>query len=58
MWDILTEKQRAEYKKHCDSKYGKTFSYCETGEPMYMDKQGNLIDTEITMTLLFSINEN
>ena len=58
MWDTLNEEQKIEYKKYCDTKYGKTIVSCETGEPMYMDEQGNLIDTEIVVKLLFSVSKN
>jgi len=58
MWKTLTEEQKIEYRKYCDMKYGKTIVVCETGEPMYMDEQGNLIDTEIVVKLLFSVSEN
>ena len=58
MWKTLNEEQKIEYKKYCDTKYGKTIVSCETGEPMYMDKQGNLIDTEMVVKLLFSVSEN
>lgn len=58
MWNTLTTQQKNEYKKHCDAKYGKTIVYCETGEPMYMDSKGNLINTELEIKLLFSVSEN
>jgi hypothetical protein len=58
MWNTLDEKQKIEYKKYCDSNYGKTMVGCETGEPMYIDKQGNLIDTKIIIELLFSSQKN
>ncbi len=58
MWNTLTKKQQTEYREYCDSKYGKTIMYCETGEPMYMDKQGYLIDTKIILELLFPIHES
>lgn len=58
MWKTLSETQKIEYKKYCDSKYGKTIFSCETGEPLYMDEQWNLIDTEIVVKLLFSVSEN
>ena len=37
MWKTLNEEQKIEYKKYCDTKYGKTIVSCETGEPMYME---------------------
>jgi len=54
----LTEKQKIEYNKYCDMKYGKTNVFCETGEPMYIDKKGNLIDTKIIIELLFCSKNN
>lgn len=58
MWDILTEEQKEKYKTYCDSKFGKTYVFCETGEPMYMDRNGYLINTKDIIKLLFSICEN
>lgn len=58
MWKTLTKEQKIEYRKYCDAKYGKTIVFCETGEPLYMDEQSKLIDTEIVMKLLFSVSEN
>jgi hypothetical protein len=58
MWNTLNEEQKIEYKKYCDAKYGKTIVFCETGEPMYMDEEGYLIDTEIVVKLLFSVSKN
>lgn len=58
MWNSLDEEQRIEYKKYCDAKYGKTIVTCETGEPMYMDEQGNLINIKIIFQLLFSSQKN
>ena len=58
MWNTLDQEQKIEYKKYCDAKYGKTIVACETGEPMYMDEQGNLIDTKIIIELLFCSRKN
>jgi len=54
MWSTLSEQQKIEFKRYCDSKYGETFCFCETGEPMYMDEEGYLIDTEIIARMLFT----
>lgn len=58
MWNTLTEEQKIKFREYCDVKYGKTIVFCETGEPMYMDEQYNLIDTGIVVKLLFSASEN
>lgn len=53
MWKELTDNQKEQYKKYCDSKYGKTFIFCETGEPLYMTDEGLMIDTKIIIDILF-----
>lgn len=53
-WNKLTEEQKSQYKEYCDNKYGDTIIKCETGEPLYMDEDLNLIDTQIIYDLLFS----
>jgi hypothetical protein len=58
MWNNLTEEEKTKYKEYCDSKYGKAIASCETGEPMYFDENGNLIDTKIIIELLFSSQKN
>jgi hypothetical protein len=58
MWKELTEEQKVQYREYCDKKYGKTIIFCETGEPMYMDEQGNMIDTKIIFDLLFCAHKN
>ena len=58
MWNKLTEEQKSEYKKYCDAKYGIAVVFCETGEPMYMDESGRMIDTSLIMRLLFGACEN
>lgn len=58
MWETLTEDQKQKYKMYCDNKFGKTFSFCETGEPLYFNDDGFIIDTDIIIELLFSISEN
>ena len=35
VWGDLSEKQKEEYKLYCDDKFGKTFSFSESGEPLY-----------------------
>lgn len=58
MWQKLTKDQKVKFKEYCDSKYGKTFMFCETGEPMYLDENMNLIDTKIVIDLLFKNSLN
>jgi hypothetical protein len=57
-WRDLSEKEKNKYKEYCDKKYGKTISFVETGEPMYFDEHGYLINTQIVIELLFFKNEN
>lgn len=57
-WKKLTEEQKTKYQEYCDNKYGKTFVLCETGEPMYMTKEGYMVDTRIIIDLLFSTQNN
>lgn len=58
MWNNLTQEQKIKFREYCDAKYGETIVFCETGEPMYMDEQYNLIDTGIVVKLLFSVCKN
>jgi len=58
MWKELTDNQKEQYKKYCDSKYGKTFIFCETGEPLYMTNEGLMIDTKIVIDILFKNYQN
>ena len=53
MWNTLSESQKMECIKYCNIKYGSRSVYCETGEPMYLDEKGNLIDITIIIELLF-----
>ena len=63
MWNKLTDGQKVKYQEYCDMRFGKTNTFSETGEPLYMDENGNLIDTTFVYELLFDIkmmnnNEN
>ncbi len=58
MWEKLSSDQKVKYKEYCDNKFGTTIMFCETGEPMYMDNEGYLIDTSIIIELLFSVSNN
>ena len=58
MWEKLTENQKQECKNYCNFKFGKTFVYCETGEPMYMKEDGSMLNINLIIDLLFNINEN
>lgn len=58
MWSELDKEQKSKYKEYCNTKYGKTIVSNETGEPIYIDKNGNLINTKIIIELLFSSQKN
>jgi len=58
MWNELTEEQKTQYKMYCDINYGNTIIFSEHGEPLYMDKHGNLINTQIVLELLFFVSKN
>lgn len=58
MWESLSNSQKEDYKNYCESKFGKTFIFCETGEPLFMNEEGELIDTIIIIKLLFKNNLN
>lgn len=58
MWENLDDQQKIDYKKYCDEKYGNTICFCETGKPLYFNKEGLLIDTKIIIDLLFVNNLN
>lgn len=58
MWKDLNDQQKIDYKKYCDEKYGNTISFCETGEPLYFDEDGDIINTKLEIDLLFSNNSN
>lgn len=57
-WNKLNDVQKIKFKEYCDSKYKKTFMFFETGEPMYLDDNMNLIDTNIVIDLLINNNLN
>mgnify|MGYP000898946417 CR=1 FL=1 len=58
MWTKLTIEQQTQFKDYCNQKYGNTFVFCETGEPMYFDEQMRLINLDIVYDLLFNNNLN
>jgi hypothetical protein len=58
MWEKLNEQEKINFKKLCDSKYGETISFSETGEPLYFDENLFMIDTQIIYDLLFSNTNN
>lgn len=57
-WKILTKDQKIKFKEYCDKKYGKTYTFCETCEPLYLDEECNLINTQLVIELLFSTTKN
>lgn len=58
MWENLTEKDKIKFQEYCDKNFGKTIIHCTTGEPMYLDEEGNLINTKIIFDLLFKLEKN
>jgi|LakMenEpi03Aug12_release.lakeMendotaPanAssembly.Ray.scaffolds.fasta_scaffold1212124_3 hypothetical protein len=58
MWESLSNQEKINFKKLCDSKYGETICFSETGEPLYFDENGFMIDTQILLDLLFSNTNN
>ena len=58
MWNDLTILEKEQYLQYCDKKYGKTFTFSETGEPLYFDSEFTLINTKMIYELLFSYYEN
>lgn len=70
-WVNLSAEQKTAFKNHCDDKYGKTFMFCQHAkngsiehsdplfkEPIYMNNEGKIIDTQIEIDLLFPTNLN
>lgn len=57
-WTKLTDKQKETYKEYCDDKFGKTIVCLSNGEPLYLDKDGRMIDSSLFIKLLFEINDN
>ena len=49
----LNEEQKIKYNEYCDSKYGKTYTFCEDGEPLYFDENINLRMSWVVIELLF-----
>lgn len=58
MWTQLTEEQKIKFKEYCDKKFGPTYTFVETGEPLYFDENFNLINTSLICDLLFKTNSN
>ena len=54
----LTQEEQIEFKKLCDAHYGNTIMKCETGEPLYLNEEGKMIDTQIIIDLIFDTNKN
>jgi hypothetical protein len=57
-WKELSDNKKVQYKRYCDTKYGRTSIFCESGEPMYIDNVGNIINTNIVIDLLINIETN
>jgi len=58
MWEKLSEEQKVGYKEYCDKRFGETIVFCETGEPMYFDKEERLISSKMIIELLFPTQNN
>lgn len=59
LWDSLDEEKRKRYKEYCDSKMGVTNVFVhESNEPLYFDRFGTMINTDLLIHLLFSYNLN
>ncbi|MFA5154548.1 MAG: hypothetical protein WC554_18535 [Clostridia bacterium] len=54
----LTKEQQQKFKDICNEQYGLTIMKCETGEPLYLDENLNMIDTQIIIDLLFLTHQN
>jgi hypothetical protein len=54
----LTFCQKIKYKEYCDNKFRKTNTFSENGKPLYFDKDGYLINTDLIIDVLFKVNEN
>ena len=57
-YNDLDKQKKTQYIEYCNKKYGETTVISETNEPMYIDEQGNLIDTKIIINLLFCSQKN
>jgi hypothetical protein len=57
-WESLNKKQKEKYAEYCNGKFGHTFTKCETGEPLYFEESGKMINTQIVIDLLFSNEHN
>jgi hypothetical protein len=57
-YDQLTFVQKVEYKTYCENKFGSTFVEGEHGEPLFFNKDGQIISTQIIIDLLFNTNNN
>ena len=49
----LTPDQKERYNQYCDLKYGSRNVRSESGEPLYFDEHGNIVNTHIIFDLLF-----
>lgn len=57
-WENLSADQKLRFKKYCDNKFNETILFSETGEPLYLDENMNMIDTSIVIELFFSSSIN
>jgi hypothetical protein len=57
-WNELTNLQKEQFEKKCNEVYGETIVSSETGEPLYFDDEGRLIDTSFFMLSLMEMHLN
>ena len=57
-YNQLTFVQKVEYKTYCENKFGSTVVEREDGEPLFFNKDGQIISTQIIIDLLFNTNNN
>lgn len=54
----LTENQKADFKRVCDSEFGSTNVFSENNEPLYFDNNSNMISNNEVIKLIFLTNLN
>lgn len=57
-YETLNDEEKAYFKEVCDKNFGKTNTFCETGEPLYFTKEGSMVPTQQIIDLLFNTSEN
>ena len=57
-YEQLTDEEKQKYKQAMIEKFGYTFVFSETGEPLYFDEQGRRIVTDIELLSSIETNPN